>query len=66
MIAIRLPERLVPPDGVSKSAAERLQAEWLERHALVVAINPHSNALWLRISAQIYNTPEDYEALARL
>ena len=65
MIGIRLPDRLVR-NGVSKAAAERLQTEWLERHAMVVAINPHSGALWVRISGQIYNTPDDYEMLARL
>ena len=64
MMAVRLPPRLYP--SATKPVAERLQTEWLAKHGAVVAINPHSGALWLRLSAQVYNTPADYEILERL
>jgi isopenicillin-N epimerase len=64
MMAVRLPGRLCA--SATKQDAERLQTEWLAKHKAVVAINPHSAALWLRLSAQIYNTADDYEFLERL
>ena len=58
MIAIRLPERLQRRDP------SRLMAGLLARHRVVVAINAIDGVLWARISAQVYNVPQDYERLA--
>ena len=41
-------------------------AQILAANHAVVAINAIAGALWARISAQIYNVPEDYERLAAL
>ena len=57
MVAIRLPERLQRRDP------RKLMAELLARHRVVIAINPIAGALWARISAQVYNVPEDYDRL---
>jgi len=35
-------------------------------HRIEVPIIPFGGRLWVRISAQVYNAPEDYEGLARL
>jgi hypothetical protein len=59
MIAIRLPEALQRRDP------RKVVAELLARHRIVVAINAVDGTLWARISAQVYNVPEDYERLAR-
>jgi isopenicillin-N epimerase len=60
LMAIRLPETLQRRD------ATQLMAGILARHGIVVAIMPIAGELWARISAQVYNTPEDYERLAGL
>jgi len=57
LIAVRLPEALQRGDPSA------LASTLLERHRIVVAINPVAGALWARISAQIYNVPEDYDRL---
>jgi isopenicillin-N epimerase len=57
MIAIRLPEAL------RRREAQELMAQLLARHRVVAAINAVDGALWARISAQIYNAPEDYDRL---
>jgi isopenicillin-N epimerase len=59
MIAIRLPEALQRRDP------RKLVAELLARHRIVVAINAVDGVLWARISAQVYNVPQDYERLAK-
>ncbi|MSQ74018.1 MAG: hypothetical protein EXR27_22530 [Betaproteobacteria bacterium] len=59
MMAIRLPEHLQRRNPV------RLMAEWLARHRVFVAVMPVDGALWARLSAQVYNVPEDYERLQR-
>jgi isopenicillin-N epimerase len=64
MMAIRLPARL--QQGATRESARRLQSEILARHGIVVAIMALDDALWARISAQIYNTPEQYEKLLAL
>jgi isopenicillin-N epimerase len=66
MIGIRIPARMHSGQPADKRTAERLQTEWLEKHRAVVALNPHSGVLWLRISAQIYNTADDYAVLEAL
>ena len=60
MMAIRLPERLQRRDPAG------LMAEWFKRHRVVVPVMPVGGALWARISAQVYNAPEDYRGLRDL
>jgi isopenicillin-N epimerase len=60
MMAIRLPDRL------QRRAPARLMSDWLARHRVVAAVMSIDDVLWARISAQVYNTPEDYERLAGL
>jgi isopenicillin-N epimerase len=57
MVAIRLPEALQRRDP------RQLMAELLARHRVVVAVNAVDGVLWARISAQVYNVPEDYDRL---
>ena len=60
MMAIRLPDRLQGRDPV------QLMMELVTRQRIVVAIMPVDGALWARISAQVYNAPEDYRRLLRI
>ena len=60
MAAIRLP--LDRPG--TWEAATALNNELWARHRIEVPIRPLDGHLWARISAQIYNIPDDYEALA--
>jgi isopenicillin-N epimerase len=64
MMAVRLPGRL--HRGATREDARQLQSELLARHGIVVAIMALGDALWARISAQIYNASEDYERLLDL
>ena len=57
MMATRLPQSLQRRDP------RQLMSELLARHRIVVAVMQIDGALWARISAQVYNTPEDYERL---
>ena len=57
MMAIRLPDRFMNRDP------GQLMSEWLTRHRVFVAAMPVDGALWARLSAQVYNEPEDYERL---
>jgi isopenicillin-N epimerase len=59
MATVRLPLTVAP----DMPMARRLQRAILERHKTVVAIMPFADALWARISAQVYNAPEDYDVL---
>jgi isopenicillin-N epimerase len=59
LVAIRL------PDALQRCDHRELAADLLERHRIVAAINALDGQLWLRISAQVYNAPQDYERLAR-
>ncbi|MGH6888910.1 MAG: aminotransferase class V-fold PLP-dependent enzyme [Rhizomicrobium sp.] len=45
-------------------AAEAFRRALWERHRITVPVFPFAGRLFLRISAQIYNKPGDYEALA--
>jgi isopenicillin-N epimerase len=63
MIAIRLPPRLQNYGPPTRETARRLQSELLAKHRIVVAIMALGDALWARISGQVYNTPEDYAKL---
>jgi isopenicillin-N epimerase len=57
LIAIRLPAAL------QRRHAPDLTAEMLARHRIATAIMSVEGALWARISAQVYNVPEDYDRL---
>ena len=63
MIALRLPPRLQAYGRPTRDTARRLQSAILAEHRVAVAIMALGDALWARISGQIYNTPEDYEKL---
>jgi len=63
MIALRLPPRLQAFGPPTLDTARRLQSAILAKHRVVVAIMAVGDALWARISGQIYNTGEDYERL---
>ena len=63
MIALRLPPRLQAYGPPTLDTARRLQSAILAKHRVVVAIMALGDALWARISGQIYNTGEDYERL---
>jgi isopenicillin-N epimerase len=62
MMAIRLPDAWQHA-GATRETARRLQSAFMDRHRIAVAIMPIDRALWARISAQIYNSPEDYDRL---
>ena len=63
MIALRLPPRLQAYGPPTQDTAGRLQSALLAEHRVAVAVMALGDALWARISGQIYNTPEDYEKL---
>jgi isopenicillin-N epimerase len=66
MMAIRLPnawQRVLP---ATREAAAKLQSTFMREHRIAVAINVIDDTLWARISAQIYNAPEDYERLGQI
>jgi isopenicillin-N epimerase len=64
MMAIRLPD--CRQNGrATRETARELQSEFMDRHRIAVAIMPIDGALWARISAQVYNTAEDYERLIK-
>src|SRR5437016_2243825 len=63
MIALRLPPRLQAYGRPTRDTARRLQSAILAEHRVAVAIMALGDALWARISGQIYHTPEDYEKL---
>ena len=63
MIALRLPPRLQVYGPPTRDTARRLQSAILAEHRVAVAIIALGDALWVRISGQIYNTLEDYEKL---
>ena len=62
MMAIRLPEAWQHA-GATRDTARRLQSEFMDRHRIAVAIMAIDGALWARISAQVYNSPGDYDRL---
>ncbi len=62
MMAIRMPDSR-QTGNATRDSARRLQSEFMDRHRIAVAIMPIDGALWARISAQVYNSTEDYERL---
>jgi len=64
MVSVRLPGgRTV---GGDRDAARRLAAQLSERHGITAAIMLLDGALWVRVSAQIYNEIDDYARLAAI
>jgi len=57
MMAIRLPARLQRRDP------RQLMQEWVTRHRIVAPVMSVEGTLWVRVSAQAYNVPQDYERL---
>ena len=64
MTAIRLPGSR-QTGGATRDIARKVQSEFMDRHRIAVAIMPIDGTLWARISAQVYNAPEDYERLIK-
>jgi isopenicillin-N epimerase len=62
MMAIRLPPAW-QRSSHDRESASRLQSALLAKERIVVALAVIQGALWARISAQIYNEPQDYERL---
>jgi isopenicillin-N epimerase len=57
--------RLVPlPAPLTEAEARALETRLLDEHGVVVPVTSHGGWRWLRVSAQLYNTLEDYERLA--
>lgn len=52
------------PAPLTESAARALETRLLEDHGVVVPVTNHGGWRWLRVSAQLYNTLDDYERLA--
>ena len=66
MTAIRLPRAWQQAAPATREAAAELQSVFLREHRIVVAIMAIDGALWARISAQVYNAPQDYARLLAL
>jgi isopenicillin-N epimerase len=60
MIAIRLPDRL------QRRNPQALMQALMARHRIMAVVFPIDGVLWTRISAQVYNVPEDYDRLLRV
>jgi isopenicillin-N epimerase len=52
------------PTPLSETDARDLERRLLADHGIVVPVTYHDGWQWLRLSAQLYNTPADYERLA--
>ena len=64
MMAIRLPDSR-QRSGATREIARKVQSELMDCHRIAVAIMPIDGSLWARISAQVYNGPEDYARLIK-
>ena len=60
MMAFRLPDRLQGREPA------RLMRELMVRRGVMVPVMEIGGALWTRVSAQVYNAPEDYLRLRKL
>jgi len=58
--------RLAAGDIGDRDAARRVAAELNERHKVTAGVTMLDGALWIRVSAQIYNEIEDYRQLAAI
>ena len=52
------------PEALTEAEARALERRLLGEHGVVVPVTCHGGWRWLRISAQLYNTANDYERLA--
>jgi isopenicillin-N epimerase len=57
--------RVVPlPASLTEAEARALETRLQAEHGVVVPVTSHGGRPWLRVSAQLYNTLQDYERLA--
>jgi isopenicillin-N epimerase len=56
---------LLDDHASSAESAAAFRRALCDEHHIVVPVHVFAERLWLRISAQIYNAPDDYERLAR-
>lgn len=59
MATIRLPRQ----GAADRAATRALSLRLMREHRIVAPVMPLDGRFWLRISAQIYNEPADYQAL---
>jgi len=52
------------PAPLSETEARALEGRLAEEHGVIVPVTHHGGWCWLRLSAQLYNTMNDYERLA--
>ena len=64
MVSVRLPVSFPGGAGDNRDAARALAAQLNEEHGITAGIMVLGGALWIRVSAQIYNEIGDYERLA--
>ena len=62
MVSVRLAGGVACDDG----APRRLAARLYEEHGITAAVMLLDGALWLRVSAQVYNEIGDYRRLAAI
>ncbi|KAL6753075.1 pyridoxal phosphate-dependent transferase [Haematococcus lacustris] len=62
MLAVRLPPLTAYPAASTSSAGE-LHDMLRQQHGIEVPVVRWEGSLWVRLSAQIYNTPHDYQRL---
>ena len=62
MASVPLPERLGPADAAT---ATRLRDVLFFEHRIEIPVFARNGALWVRLSAQVYNDLDDVEQLAR-
>ncbi len=68
MVAVEMPLGLLGALGLTPDAsgAGRVNRWLRERHSIEVPVAFVGGRLWCRLSAQIYNVPEDYARLGRV
>ena len=64
MAAIRLPDAISTYYGATECGAARAMKDLCSLYGVIVAVVCIQSSLWCRISAQVYNTRDDYEDLA--
>jgi isopenicillin-N epimerase len=62
MVAVRLPQNA----GANRDVAHRLISRLRDEHAISVNVAALDRALWVRVSAQVYNELDDYRRLAAI
>lgn len=62
MAAVRLPD--MPGVAKTSAAAQELRSRLRHEHAVEAPVAAWEGALWVRVSAAMYNTVADFEALA--